>query len=963
MFKVAAKTKKVNKAQKVYKYKTFKNDVLNTRLYTLKNGLEVYLTVNKDEPRIDTAIAFRAGSKNDPPETTGLAHYMEHMLFKGTADIGTKNWEKEKVLLDQIAKLYEDHLKTKDPKKKKSIYKKIDEVSQKAAEFAIPNEYDKVLSALGAKGTNAYTSTEKTVYLNDIPSNELEKWLIIESNRFKKLVLRLFHTEMETVFEEFNRSLDNDYVKSWRSIYEGLYQKHPYGIPVIGLGEHLKNPSMNNIYDYFYAHYRPNNAAICISGDLNPDNTIALIDKYFGDWEPTEIPAFKFKPEAPIKKPIVKENLGTQTDHLYFAYRFDGAESHDPTMIRLIGGLLFNEIAGLFDTNLMQKQKVLQAYSFEMTMRDYCHHVFFGLPKQGQTLEEVRDLMLAEIEKIKRGEFEDWLIPAVVNHLRYKRIRGFRKNKSRTSFLVEVFTLDVPYEEAIDFYDNMAKVTKQEIVDFANKYYNDNYVIAYKRQGVDENLERVEKPEMTPIPINRNVNSDFFNELFQQKTNRLKPKYLDFNKKLKKHIICKGDFEMPFYYIKNKKDKTFKLYYIFDIGKQHNNKLSLALKFLSYLGTDKYGISDLQKEFFKLGLEYKTVCHARRSYIVLEGLEESLEGGIELIEHLISNIIVDKNAYKQLVGDTLKKRADQKLTKDVVLHNAMYNYVKHGSESPFTDIVTEKELVSLDPNELVKIIKGLFSHKTELFFNGGSKAEKIVDLMFKHHHFPKVVKKGPKRKIFKEKVIDKNEVFVVDFDQTQVEIVLVTKKELYNKGIVAHKSIFNEYFGSGLSSIIFQEIREAKALAYSAYSWYTTPDFKDQSHYIKSYIGTQPDKLEEAVNVFLHLMNNMPKAEQQFSSAKDAALKRIESERVVQENIFWTYLEAQNRGLENDIKKQIYREVAEMTLDDLGDFFNKEIKGSKFSYLVLGNTKLLDKKILKKLGPITELKLEEIFGY
>ncbi len=954
---------KKRKSTKIYKYKTFKNDVLKTRLYTLKNGLEVYLTENKDEPRINTAIAFRAGSKNDPPETTGLAHYMEHMLFKGTADIGTTNWKEEKVLLDKIAALYEEHLNTKSSKKKKEIYKKIDDLSQQAAELAIPNEYDKIVSALGAKGTNAYTSTEKTVYLNDIPSNELEKWLIVESNRFKKLVLRLFHTEMETVYEEFNRSLDNDYVKSWRSIYEGLYQKHPYGIPVIGLGEHLKNPSMNNIYDYFYAHYRPNNAAICISGDLDPEKTIAMIDQYFGDWEPTEIPPFTFKPEAPIKKPIVKKNYGTQTDHLYFAYRFDGAASHDPTMTRLVGGLLFNEIAGLFDTNLMQKQKVLQAYSFEMMMRDYSHHVFFGLPKQGQSLEEVRDLMLAEIEKLKRGEFEDWLIPAVVNHLKYKRVRGFRTNKARTGFLVEVFTLDVPYEEAIDFYENMAKVTKQQVIDFVKEHYNDNYVIAYKHQGVDESLERVDKPDMTPIPINRNVNSEFFEELFKKKSSRLKPKYLDFNKELKKHVICKGETEIPFYYIKNKKDDTFKLYYIFDIGKRHNNKLSLALSYLSYLGTDEMDISDVQKEFFKLGLEYKTVCHARKSYIILEGLGSSLEEGIKLIENLIKNVKVDVNAYQQLVGDTLKKRADQKLAKDTVLHNAMFNYVIYGESSPFTDILSEEELLSLDPRELVKLIKSLFSHEINLFFNGVPKADEIVDLMFKHHHFPAKVKKSPKRKVFKEKVIDKNEVFLMDFDQTQVEIVLVTKKGLFNKDIIAHKNIFNEYFGAGLSSIIFQEIREAKALAYSAYAWYTSPDFKDKSHYIKSYIGTQPDKLEEAVDVFLRLMNDMPKAQQQFLSAKDAALKRIESERIIQENIFWTYQEAVNRGLENDNRKRVYDQVANMTIDDLEEFFNREIKGSKFSYLVLGNTKLLDKKILKKLGPITELKSKQIFGY
>ena len=212
-------------AEKDRSYVEVPNDPLKTRIYTLGNGMKVYLSVNKDEPRIQTNIAVRAGSKFDPSDATGLAHYLEHMLFKGNSDIATVNWEEEKKVLKQISDLYEKNRNTKDENAKRKIYEEIDSLSQIASKFAVPNEYDKMVSSLGAKGTNAYTSNERTVYINDIPSNELEKWLHLESSRFSELTLRLFHTELETVYEEFNRSQDNDYFKAYIAQYQLLVSK------------------------------------------------------------------------------------------------------------------------------------------------------------------------------------------------------------------------------------------------------------------------------------------------------------------------------------------------------------------------------------------------------------------------------------------------------------------------------------------------------------------------------------------------------------------------------------------------------------------------------------------------------------------------------------------------------------------------------------------------------------------
>ena len=246
------------------KYETVSGDPLGTKIYTLENGLKVYMTVNKDEPRLQTMIAFRTGGKTDPSDNTGLAHYLEHLMFKGSENLGTSDYAAEKGYLDQVADLYEVYRVTEDPAERKAIYHKIDSLSYIASTYGIPNEYDKSMAVIGSRGTNAFTGEDVTCYVENIPSNQIDTWAKIQADRFMKMVIRGFHTELETVYEEYNMYLYEDSDKVLQSIDSVLYKHHPYGSQtVIGTQDHLKNPSINTIYKQFQTYYVPNNAAIC----------------------------------------------------------------------------------------------------------------------------------------------------------------------------------------------------------------------------------------------------------------------------------------------------------------------------------------------------------------------------------------------------------------------------------------------------------------------------------------------------------------------------------------------------------------------------------------------------------------------------------------------------------------------------------------------------------------------------
>ena len=407
-----------------FDYEMVPGDPMGARIYTLSNGMKLLLSVNPDEPRIYTNIAVRAGSKHDPAETTGLAHYLEHMLFKGTSRIASLDWEKEKVLLKQISDLYEQHRNEKDPEKRKAIYAEIDRVSGEAANYVAANEYDKMVSSMGAKGTNAYTWVEQTVYVNDIPSNELERWMELESERFRQCVLRLFHTELEAVYEEFNISQDNDFRKVYKVVGEALFPTHPYGTQMtIGTGEHLKNPSHVKIQEYFQTYYVPNNMAIVLSGDFDPDKAVVLAEKYFGSSLPKPVPPFTFAPQPELDGPVHKDVFGQEAAFVEISWRFDGANSGDALMLTLLRSLLYNRRAGIIDLNLMQKQLVLEASASSTSYEDYSIFRLYGKPREGQTLEEVEKLLLEQVEALKNGRFEDWLPEAVVKDFKLSEMR------------------------------------------------------------------------------------------------------------------------------------------------------------------------------------------------------------------------------------------------------------------------------------------------------------------------------------------------------------------------------------------------------------------------------------------------------------------------------------------------------------------------------------------------------------
>lgn len=942
-----------------YTYTVVSGDPTQTRWYVLPNGLTVILSVNKDQPRVQTLVATKAGSKNDPADNTGLAHYLEHMLFKGTDKFGTQDYAKEKVYLDQIDALYEKYNKTKDDKQRVAIYRQIDSISGLASKYSIANEFDKMCQGIGAQGTNAFTSVEQTVYVNDIPSNRIHQWIEIESERYRNPVLRLFHTELEAVYEEKNISLDNDMNEAWEKLYASLFREHPYGTQTtIGTVEHLKNPSLIKIRDYYNKYYVPNNMAIIMVGDFDPDFVIEMIDKHFSYMQSKPVPEFKYKMEYPRGVPDSISVVGPDAASVMMAWRFDGVASKDALMVRLIDLILSNSKAGLIDLNLVKEQKVLSASSSPDFMKDYSVHLLTGKPKEGQSLEEVRDLLLAQIEKIKKGDFDEELLKGIIANNMVDEINNFASYNGLAYTLLDAFVTGRKWRDVLNINFQMSKITKQQIVDFANEYYTKGYSIVYKRTGEETVQEKIAKPTITEVELNRDKTSPFVADLLNEETDTIHPVFVNYKEDIERGSIGKAEL----LYKKNEKNQLFTLYYVVDMGKLNNKKLPFALEYLQYIGTDKYTASELSMKFYKLACNFGISTGDKRSYVYLSGPQQNFDEAVALFEELLANAIPDAGALKDYVGRILKSRSDAKLNKRSI-SGALSSYALYGKDNPRTYTLNNTELQALNAGELVGIIKSLTQYKHKVMYYGPETKEKIVASLNAKHKTPETFLATPAAHVFKPVNYANNTVFFTNHEMVQAEINWRCATQVFDLTKMPSIRAFNEYFGGGMSSVVFQEIRESRALAYSTYALYVQASEVGKNDFVMAYVGTQADKLNDAISAMNELLNNMPLNEESFNQAKQSILSGLESERINNTEVFFSFLEAMDMGVDYDYRKMLYDAISKITFADVKAFQEQNIKGKKWAIAVLGSKDKISQDDLKKYGELKVVTLEEIFGY
>lgn len=989
-----------------YSFQYVKNDPFKVHRYVLPNGFTILTAVNKKEPRIQTYLAVKAGSKTDPADNTGLAHYLEHMLFKGTTRFGTLHYKKEKVYLDKIDALYRWYNKEKDEAVRAAIYREIDSVSGIAAQYAIANEYDKMMQSIGAVGTNAFTSFEQTVYVNDVPSSHLEKWLEIEAERFKNPVFRIFHTELEAVFEEKNISLDNDDSKVYERIMAGLFPDHPYGTQTtIGTVEHLKNPSLDKIRAYFNKWYCPANMALILAGDFDEAQTIAWVEKYFGAWKKpfegdkttassnsTDVPPVAFPSEintvpvngqtvvpvpsnaqsialpnipAAVDAPpisLVSDIYGPSAGFIMAGWRFPAAGTKEAAVLKLVSQLLFNGKGGLLDINLVKSQKLGSLMLYTDVLKEHSYMVVKAKPSGEGSLEALFPMIYNEILRLKTGDFSDNLVRSVIANMKVELIRKQESREATSDMMLDAFTTEQAWKNYIEEFNVIQKITKEEIISFCQTYFTESPVLVYKREGEDKSIVKVNKPAITPVDVasNRDRISGFANKVLRKKAVPVAPVFLNYASTIKTFENTGGE---KILYIQNKDNDLYTFNLIWEAGKEHNKLIPIAVQLLKIAGTQALSSENLNSELYSLATDFNVISGNKSMMLTLSGLKENMGRALKLINNLIDECVVSEEAFAKFKNQIYKLRKDDLLNKSLILRSGLRNYALFGSENPFNYNLSNKEIESLSLAKVKEVVSYLKSLEHKIHYFGPETPEGLTAVLSSQWRWSGNLTKVPAPAAFSPKTTTTPTILFVDYDMVQAEILWVKNEKVFKDSLLPISQLFQEYYGGGMGSIVFQTIRESKALAYSCNLRFSNPEKAGGPYTVTGYIGTQSDKLFESIDAMNELLNKMPQSEELLKACKNTIRSQTESERVNGIDIIYNYEYLSKLGLQTDVRKVIYEKVPGFSMKDLESFFNTYLANGGYTLCIVGSKSRIPLEKLKKYGDIKEISIEALFGY
>lgn len=945
-------------AQAQLQPKTFPNDPIGVKEYHLKNGLTVYLSENHDEPRVFGAIVVKTGGKKDPSDNTGMAHYLEHMLFKGTEELGTTDYQKEKIHLDEINRLYDLLGKTTDPKERLAIQKKINEESVKAAQYAIPNEMDRMLAEIGGDEVNAFTTEEVTAYYNSFPSNQIRRWLDIYDHRFEHPVFRLFQSELETVYEEKNIGMDDPITYAFEKYMEQFYKVHPYGQQtVIGKTEHLKNPSLTAMYNYYNTYYVANNMALVLSGDFKAEEVIKIIEEKFSDWRSAPVPEFPKYEEKEFKGKEVLKLRATPVKAGLIGFRTPKKNDPDEIAMEVLMNLLSNGSAGPID-RLSTEGKLIEASGFSMVNTDYGASFFMFIPKiVGQPLKKAEKLINAEIEKIQNGNFDAAILEATKTDLIKNFQRGWEQNEQRALTIGTAFYTETDWSKVLNYENEVRAISKEDIIRVAKKYLGENRLVLYSKMGKPKK-DKLSKPEFEPVIPKEEKHSAYYEKWKQIPEDQAIPVSVDFNKDIRVSSIGKN---ITLKQAVNPFNSIFSLKIRFGTGKYYSPALKFAPRYLEYASSENYTAAQFKNELFKLGCSASFMVVEHRFIVYVEGLDENLEKACAIVVKHLTSLKTEDERMKKIAQD-LNTELKMSKRSPGFWSGVLSNYVLFGKQSAYLREISLAEFKKMKAAEITAAIQDAMNYEIIVTYVGNLKSESIKNALG-DEVWNVADRKANRERVYLERSVPKeNTIFLFNQPKAlQSQIYFYIEGVPYTNDQLADMLAFNKYFGGDMSSLVFQEIREFRSLAYGTYAQFTAPSKQGEKSFFTGYIGCQGDKTNDAVEAMTDLILNMPQKPERWSSVQSSLIQSAQSERPGFRGIIEIIEYWQMREYKTDPKTDLIAAYEKMNFDVITQFWSNYIKAHPITITIVGNTSKFDMKRLEKFGKVITVKEKEMY--
>lgn len=930
---------------------------IDVETFYLDNGLKVVLCEDHSAPTIYGTVYVHVGSKNDPLDATGMAHYFEHIMFKGTDKIGTTDWEKEKIYLDSIDIMYDKLHETDIAEERAEIQQKINELSLASTDYAIPNEVDLILKRMGGTNLNAGTSFDYTVYYNSFPSNQIEKWMDVYVERFRNPVFRLFQSELETVYEEKNMYSDSPVSAFSEMMYKECFGEHPYGRPIVGLTEHLKNPQTSKMREFFNTYYVANNMTLILVGDFDTEEIKPMVEDKFGVWRSGELPE-KVEYELPtFDKEIVKEVRMTPIKMGTIIYKGINQSHEDNIALEFMSGMLSNGSTGIIDKAMLNNELMMAVMS-PLSLEDHGAVMFLYMPKFiGQSHEEAESIIFDALAKIQNGDFSDDLFEAVKTETLKHSVQRLEGIENLALLIVSLETQGMSIE---DFYAEIEKIknlTKEDIVAVANRYFTENRTIIRSKMGFPEK-DKVEKPNWKAVEVkNTEMKSEFAEYIESKEVSEVEPQVIEFGEDV---IIEDANDAFVMYSSKNPYNNIFNLRIMYNYGLYNNPDLDKADYLWSMFGTESRTYEEFELELQKMGAYVTTNVSGGSTILYISGFEENLDRILSLCEDKIFNVKYDESKMELLVEEQKTAEKLMKTSPDS-WGNALYEYVIYGDKSNYLNKTPMKEWAKRNPDDIIADFKEIFNYGGNVVFTGNIDTKEVIEMLNSHNIIKNDAIKT-ERKIRKPNVVENNMVYFIHSKKLrQSNIEIYVQGEKLNEKEEAVSNVFNKYFGTDMYSIVFQEIRELRSLGYSAYSYYSYDYLNRYPGCLYAYLGTQSDKTNEAVDAMLELIVNMPEKMEKFNTSKDALIMSRAASYISPRYIPYNVISWTEMGYDHDPRMETTKYIKETSYEDIYEFYQSKIQNHPIVIMISGNKKDMNLKALKQYGEVKELKLKDVY--
>jgi len=927
-------------------------DPMGVTVHRLSNGMTVYISTNRQEPRFSAWITVRTGSRNDPADSTGLAHYLEHMLFKGTDELGTLDIESEQPHLARIAELYDELRKTEAPAARAEIFAEIDRRTQASAKWAIPEEMSRVYGLLGIKGLNAFTDDDSTAYNADIPSNRLEAWATVEVERFRDAKFRLFYPELESVYEEKNLSLDEPWDQIDEAIRLVLFPAHPYGTqPTIGHSEHLKTPAYGDMVAYHQRWYAPNNMAILLAGDIDAATALPVLEATLGTLPPRPLEEPAPGDLRPGHGRAFREVLAEGEESVTIGWRTVGATDPNEPAITVLDLVLDNATSGLLNLELELTQKVPDASSWPIQMREGGYLNVRAIAREGQSLEEVEQLLLGVVAKLRAGEVDERTIAAILLHEDIDDKRRLESNEGRVEKLHEAYIGRRTWKAVLERDARLQRVTKADVVVAANRYLGEDFAVVYRRRGTPA-LPKIDKPKITPVAVDEARESTFSRKIAAMPAKPLEPEWLAEGKHYERRTLPAG----PLVAVHNPRNDLYHVSFVIERGHRKDRLLCHGLRLLELSGSGGKSAEALRDELYALGTSIDFYCNADETWLVVRGLDRTMDASLGLLDQWLRGATFDAATLVGLTDNTLSERRDM-LDDPSVLEYMVNAHALHGQQSSYMVEPSNRELLAAKPKALAKLVRGLLDYQRRTYYFGPRAADAVTEVLALGggKRNPGPFPDSEYRKVTEPTI------YFLHKEVAKATITLAIPQGVLAPERRAEARLLGEYLDGNMGSLLYLEIRETRGLVYTCGGYEHMGSRRGDEWAFLGYLETQADKTLEAVKTYFEVIRR-PLTEVRLADAKESMEQYFRGSRIDPRQLPTWVRDWDLRGEPGDPRPKERAAMAALDVAGL-ERMAATLRSPGVIVAIVGDRRRVDLEGLGKLGKLVEVEAGQLTSF